>query len=68
VKAILKTAIGLIFDDWWLAVGLVLSIVVTYLAVSAGMEAQLSGWLLVLLCVGTLLLSLGVEYRKKRTK
>lgn len=65
MKAALQTIIGLIFDDWWLGVGLLVSIVITYLAVAAGLDAQVSGWLLVLLIVGTLILSLAVEYRKK---
>jgi hypothetical protein len=66
--AALKTIIGLIFDDWWMGIGLMFSILMTYFAIHSGLDAQMSGWLLVLLIIGTLILSLNVEYRKKSKK
>jgi hypothetical protein len=66
--AALKTIIGLIFDDWWMGIGLIFSILITYFAVHSGLDAQLSGWLLLILIIGTLILSLNVEYRKKKAK
>jgi hypothetical protein len=68
MKAALKTIIGLIFDDWWMGIGLIFSILITYFAIHSGLDAQLSGWLLLILIVGTLILSLNVEYRKKKVK
>jgi hypothetical protein len=68
MSAALKTIIGLIFDDWWLAVGLLISIVITYFSVANGVDAQMSGWLLLILIMGTLLLSLRMEYLKKVKK
>jgi hypothetical protein len=68
MKAALKTIIGLIFDDWWMGIGLTISILMTYVAIQSGLDAQMSGWLLVLLIIGTLILSLNVEYRKKSKK
>jgi hypothetical protein len=66
--AALKTIIGLIFDDWWMGIGLMFSILITYFAIHSGLDAQMSGWLLLILIIGTLVLSLNVEYRKKRKK
>jgi hypothetical protein len=68
MKAALKTIIGLVFDDWWLGLGLLLSIVLTSFFVQNGMDAQMSGWLLLLMILGTLILSLYMEYRKKFKK
>jgi hypothetical protein len=68
MSAALKTIIGLIFDDWWLGVGLLISIVITYFSVANGVDAQMSGWLLLILIMGTLLLSLRMEYLKKVKK
>jgi FtsH-binding integral membrane protein len=64
----LKTIIGLIFDDWWMAIGLLISILITYFAIQSGMDVQMSGWLLLILMIGALILSLNVEYRKKSKK
>ncbi|SEB98529.1 hypothetical protein [Paenibacillus sp. GP183] len=66
--AALKTIIGLIFDDWWMGIGLLFSILITYFAIQGGLDAQMSGWLLVILIIGALILSLNVEYRKKSKK
>jgi hypothetical protein len=66
--AALKTIIGLIFDDWWMGIGLIFSILITYFAIHIGLDAQMSGWLLLILIIGTLILSLNVEYRKKKKK
>jgi hypothetical protein len=66
--AALKTIIGLIFDDWWMGIGLLFSILMTYFAIRSGLDAQMSGWLLLILIIGTLTLSLNVEYRKKSKK
>jgi hypothetical protein len=66
--AALKTIIGLIFDDWWMGIGLMLSILITYFAIQSGLDVQISGWLLLILIIGTLILSLNVEYRKKSKK
>jgi hypothetical protein len=68
MMAALKTIIGLIFDDWWMGIGLIFSILITYFAIQSGLDAQWSGWLLLILMVGTLILSLNVEYRKKSKK
>jgi hypothetical protein len=68
MKAALKTVIGLVFDDWWMGVGIMVSIVISYFVVSGGVDAQMSGWLLLLLMIGTLILSLTMEYRKKTRK
>jgi hypothetical protein len=66
--AALKTIIGLIFDDWWMGIGLMFSILISYFAIQSGLDAQMSGWLLLILIIGTLILSLIVEYRKKSKK
>lgn len=72
MKTVLKTALGLVFDDWWLGIGLLASILLSYLCISAGADAQLSGWILLLLMVGTLMISLRMEFlklaRKKASK
>jgi hypothetical protein len=68
MKRVLQTIIGLVFDDWWLGIGLLVSIVITYFAVANGLDAQMSGWLLLLLNIGSLILSLGMEYRRKVQK
>jgi FtsH-binding integral membrane protein len=64
----LKTIIGLIFDDWWMAIGLLISILISYFAIQSGLDVQMSGWLLLILMIGALILSLNVEYRKKSKK
>jgi hypothetical protein len=66
--AALKTIIGLIFDDWWMGIGLMFSILITYFAIQSGLDVQMSGWLLFILIIGALILSLNVEYRKKSKK
>lgn len=68
MKAVLKTAIGLVFDDWWLGIGLLVSILLSYLCISGGIDAQLSGWVLLLLMIGTLVLSLRMEFLKLAKK
>jgi hypothetical protein len=68
MSAALKTIIGLVFDDWWLGVGLLISIVITYLSIANGLDAQMSGWLLLIMIIGTLILSLSMEYLKKVKK
>jgi hypothetical protein len=68
MKRVLQTIIGLVFDDWWLGIGLLVSIVITYFAVANGLDAQMSGWLLLFLNIGSLILSLGMEYRRKVQK
>ncbi len=63
--AALKTIIGLVFDDWWMGIGIMFSILITYLAIHNELNTQMSGWLLLVLIIGTLILSLNIEYRKK---
>ncbi|MFC5452797.1 hypothetical protein [Paenibacillus aestuarii] len=65
MKAALQMVIGLIFDDWWLGIGLLVSIALSYFAIRNGMNLQYAGWMLLLLIVATLLLSLIMEFRKK---
>lgn len=65
MKNVVRILIGLIFDDWWLGLGLLLSIAVTYIAVAGGMNQQTGGWLLLLCMLGTLILSLVMEYRRR---
>jgi hypothetical protein len=66
--AILKTILGLVFDDWWLVGGLLISIVVTYFFIDNGVDAELSGWFLLIMIIGALILSLWMEYKKKIKK
>jgi len=65
MKAFLRTVFGLIVDDWWLVDGIIISIVIAYLALKFGMNPSYTGWLLLLLIIGTLLVSLQIEFRKK---
>jgi FtsH-binding integral membrane protein len=65
MRAILKTILGLVFDDWWLAGGLLISIVATYFLIDTGVDAEVSGWFLLLMIIAALILSLWFEYKKK---
>jgi len=65
MKAMIRTIIGLIFDDWWLAGGILISIFIAYFSIQIGFNVQLTGWLLLILIVGILTLSLRKEYLKK---
>jgi len=68
MRAALKTIIGLVFDDWWLGIGLLISIGITYFFIAIGADTQISGWLLLIFIIGTLILSLCMEYLKKTKK
>jgi hypothetical protein len=68
MKAVFQTILGLIIDDWWLAIGLLISITVTSVLVNQRFDASSGGWLLLLLILVTLILSLTMEYRKKTRK
>ncbi|MCZ8512239.1 hypothetical protein O9H85_07315 [Paenibacillus filicis] len=66
MKSVFQTILGLLIDDWWLGIGILVSILVTFFALHMGLSEMASGWVLTLLLVGTLLLSLTMEYRRKR--
>jgi hypothetical protein len=51
-----------------MAIGLLISILISYFAIQSGLDVQMSGWLLLILMIGALILSLNVEYRKKSKK
>jgi hypothetical protein len=65
MKAVLQTILGLIIDDWWLAIGILVSITMTSLLIHQHVSAALASWLFALLICLTLILSLVMEYRKK---
>lgn len=66
MKAVFGTIIGLIFDDWILAIGTLLSIVITAFAIQANFNPEYSGWLLLALISLSLLLSLINQFNKKK--
>lgn len=65
MKAALQTIVGLVFDDWWLFAGVIVSIIGSYAGLKAGIGAQVSGWILVILVSLALILSLWMEFRRK---
>lgn len=65
MKSAIKTIVGLVFDDWWLFFGVIVSIVLSYAALKVGIGAQTSGWIWLVLIVITLTLSLTMEFRRK---
>jgi len=60
-----KVIAGLVFDDWWLFLGVLAAILLSYLGLSFGMNGPTGGWLLTLFILIALILSLSMEYRKK---
>lgn len=66
MKALFQTIRGLLIDDWWMGIGIVMSIILTYGFVNLDMSNVAAGWLLTLFLIITLFLSLTVEYRKKK--
>jgi hypothetical protein len=68
MMAFFKTIIGLVIDDLWLAVGIIISTIITYLFIQSGISKFGSGWLLVFLILCTLFISLWRESYKKRLK
>jgi hypothetical protein len=68
MRAILKTILGLVFDSWWLVGGIFISIVITYLMINNGLDAQISGWLLLIMIIAALILSLFREYKRIMNK
>ncbi|MFD0675526.1 MULTISPECIES: hypothetical protein [unclassified Paenibacillus] len=65
MKTVLQTILGLIIDDWWLAIGILLSITVTSIFIYNNFSSAAGAWLLAILTLLTLPLSLVMEYRKK---
>ncbi|WCK54590.1 hypothetical protein PP175_00485 [Aneurinibacillus sp. Ricciae_BoGa-3] len=65
MKSAAQTVIGLIVDDWWMGIGLVLSMVLTKVLMTNGVSPEEASWLFLILVVATLVLSLYTEYRKK---
>jgi hypothetical protein len=65
LKKVLQTILGLIIDDWWLAIGIIVSILVTSLWINQQFSAASGAWLLTILTFMTLVVSLIMEYRKK---
>ena len=68
MRKVFKALLGLVFDDWWLAGGLLISIIAAYLLIDFGVDAQFSGWVLLVMVIGALTLSLWTEYKKKSRK
>lgn len=64
--AVLKTIIGLVFDDWWLAFGTLFAIVLTKVALVMGLKTNISGVVLIAIILISLIISLSVEYKKKK--
>jgi hypothetical protein len=68
MNKIVKTILGLIIDDWWLAIGILLSILLTSIALKFQMSPFAASWLLFTLIIVTLILSLTMEFRKKANR
>ncbi|TDF98101.1 hypothetical protein [Paenibacillus piri] len=65
MKAVFQTILGLIIDDWWLAAGILLSIVLTGGLLDMNVSPSAGAWVLTVLTLLTLILSLTMEYRRK---
>ncbi|WP_282942113.1 hypothetical protein [Paenibacillus sp. RC67] len=66
MKALFQTILGLLIDDWWMGIGIIMSILITAGLIRMELSDAITGWLLTLFLILTLFLSLSVEYRKKK--
>lgn len=64
MKSVWKTLVGLIVDDWWLALGVAVSLLIAPLSLKAGLEPHFGGLELFVLLACALVLSLRLEYRR----
>jgi len=65
MRKIWKVIAGLVFDDWWLFLGVLAAILLACLGLLSGINETAGGWILTVFILIALILSLSMEYRKK---